>query len=109
MAYIGNRYQIKTGTVTGTVQDYIFAFPAASVPTFSTVTLYPCFLASLAGATGVTSTDTATLTLPDGTVMVLFASSTMQELTVAGIPANTVLEIAPKTVSGSLVGIVINR
>lgn len=109
MAYIGNRYQIITGSVAGTVQNYTFSLPVANVPTSSTVNLYPCFLASLAGATGATSTDTVTLILPDGTSLSLLASSTMAELTVEGVPANTVLEIAPKNISGTMVGIVLNR
>jgi hypothetical protein len=106
--YISNRFLIGAGAVSGTVQNFVFTLPTANTPTYANATRYPSFLV-VAGTTGATTTDTATLTLADGYAMPLVASTTMAAATVMDIPVGTVLEITARVISGVLTGVILNR
>lgn len=106
--YIGNRFLIGAGAVSGTVQNFVFTQPTENTPVYANATRYPSFLV-VAGTTGATTTNTATLTLADGYVMPLVDSATMAAATVADIPVGTVLEITARVISGVLTGVILNR
>ena len=106
--FVGNRFLIGAGAVSGTVQNYTFTAPTSNTPTSVNANMYPSFLV-VAGSTGATTTNTATLTLADGYKLPLILSSTMASATVADIPDGTVLEVTARSIAGVLTGVILNR
>lgn len=105
--YFNNRFSVTAGSVTGTVQAFVFTVPTSNTPVAANVLRYPSFLISVA-ATGATGTNTAALTLADGTSLPLVGASDMTALVVSKIIAGTVIQVAPKVVNGVLSGVAVN-